>query len=129
MFSGTLNGLSKSGLTYRNKITDKFTIPNVMMIAKTTIFATITISPTKANATEVTKIPITAIHGVPVLEWTFPKKDGSEPALAIPYNILAPATRVMRTVLAVAKSAIADIVIPPPNPKPLVATSAKGADD
>ncbi len=103
MFSGTLNGLSSSGLTYRNKITDKFTIANVMTIAKTTIFATITISPTKANATDVAKIPITAIQGVPVLEWTFPKMDGSEPAFAMPYRILAPATRVIRTVLAVAK--------------------------
>lgn len=66
MFSGTLNGLSMSGLTYRNKITDKFTIANVMMIAKTTIFATITISPTRVNTTEVTKVPITATQGVPV---------------------------------------------------------------
>jgi hypothetical protein len=39
-----------------------------MTIAKTTIFATITISPIKANVTEVTKIPITATQGVPVFE-------------------------------------------------------------
>ena len=129
MFKGTLNGLSMSGFTYRNKITDKFIIANVMITAKTTIFATTTMFPTKANATDVAKIPITAIHGVPVFECILPKTDGNDPSLAIPYSILAPATRVMRTVLAVAKSAITDRVIPPSNPKPFVATSAKGADD
>ena len=68
IFKGTLNGLSTSGFTYRNKITAKFTIAKVITTANTTIFATITMSPINANAIEATNIPITAIQGVPVLE-------------------------------------------------------------
>jgi hypothetical protein len=42
--TGTLYGLSRSGLVYLKRITDKLIIAKVTTTAKTTMFATITIS-------------------------------------------------------------------------------------
>jgi hypothetical protein len=64
MFTGTLNGLSKTGSVYRRTITAKLIAAKVITTAKTTIFAIITMSPTKANPIDATRIPITATHGV-----------------------------------------------------------------
>ncbi|MGQ0795804.1 MAG: hypothetical protein ACT4N5_06450 [Nitrosopumilaceae archaeon] len=53
MFIGTLKGRSMLGALYRNKITDKLTMPKVMAIKNTEIFATVTIFSKKEKITAV----------------------------------------------------------------------------
>lgn len=67
MFMGILNGRSVLGSLYRNKITDKLTMPKVMAIKNTEIFATVTMFSKKEKIIAVIIMARTAIHGVFVL--------------------------------------------------------------
>ena len=69
----------------------------------------------------------TAKMGVLNLGETLLIPSGNALSLAIPYIILEVTIIIINTVLAVAKRAIEDIIIPPTGPSTVVATSLKGA--
>ncbi|GAG53616.1 unnamed protein product [marine sediment metagenome] len=101
----------------------------MMSTPKTVAFATIDISPRNSGINVKIIVIKTARAGVLNLGDTLLNPSGRALSLAIPYIILDVTIIIIRTVLAVAKRAINDIIIPPTSPNISEATSLKGAGE
>ncbi len=129
IFGFCLKGRSSSGFFLRKTIRLKFTRKKVMSTPKTVALATIEISPRKSGTIVKIIVIKIAIIGVLCFEDTLLNPSGNALSLAIPYIILEVTIIIIITVLAVAKRAIKDIMIPPVGPKTAETTLFKGAEE
>jgi hypothetical protein len=129
IFGLTLNGLSSSGFLFRKIIRLRFTSKNVINTPKTVAFATKVKSPRKISIIVKPMVRKTAIVGVRRFGEILANDSGKALSLAIPYIILDVTIRIIRTVFAVAKRAINDIIIPPGTPKTADATAFRGSGE
>ena len=95
----------------------------------TVAFATIEISVNNVKSIVRIIVKNTEIIGVLCFSDTLHRDSGRALSLAIPYIIREVTINIIKTVLAVAKSAINDIIKPPTGPKAAVVTALKGSGD
>ena len=127
IFGLSLKGRSSSGFFLRKTIKLRFTRKKLISTPKTVAFAIVDISPKNNGIMVKIIVTKTARAGVLNLDDTLLNPSGKALSLAIPYIILEVTIIIIRTVLAVAKRAINDIIIPPTGPNTAVATLLKGA--